>query len=86
MTEKLSGEDRITQKAVDLFYGKIDSLVEKRIEDRKMGLKNNTEDGVDILDLFLQSTTDAYTLGGMVFAFLVAGRKFQPAKDKRSRS
>lgn len=33
------------------------------------------EEGVDLLDLFLQQTTDVYTVGGMVFAFLAAGRK-----------
>ncbi|OAP59732.1 hypothetical protein AYL99_07030 [Fonsecaea erecta] len=74
VTEKLSGEDAITKKAVDLFYKQIDQLIEKRLNLMENGYKPNPDDGVDLLDLFLQSTSDVYTLGGMVFSFLSAGR------------
>jgi hypothetical protein len=75
ITEKLSGEDKISHKAVDLFYGQIDGLIKSRLDRMKNGYKSDPNAGVDLLDLFLQSTTDLYTLGGMVFAFLSAGRK-----------
>jgi len=75
ITERLSGEDKVTKRAVGLFYGQIDALIRKRIEAMNQGYKLDPSAGVDLLDLFLQSTTDVYTLGGMVFAFLVAGRK-----------
>lgn len=75
ITEKLSGEDKISKNAVDLFYGTIDSLITKRFEAMKNGYKPNPDEGVDLLDLFIQTTNDQYTLGGMVFAFLSAGRK-----------
>ncbi|KAI1856704.1 uncharacterized protein JN550_013698 [Neoarthrinium moseri] len=74
ITERLSGEDKITKRAVKLFYEKIDGLVKERIDKLDHGYTRNPEDGVDLLDLFLQSTNDPYSLGGMVFAFLVAGR------------
>ncbi|KAI1630411.1 cytochrome P450 [Exophiala viscosa] len=74
ITEKLSGEDRITKRAVKLFYGQIDGLIKKRLEAMSNGYKPNANAGIDLLDLFLQSTTDPYTLGGMVFSFLSAGR------------
>lgn len=74
--EKLSGENKISQKAVDLFYAKIDGLIKKRLDAMEHGYKPNPEAGVDLLDLFLQSTQDPYTLAGMVFAFLSAGREF----------
>lgn len=77
MTEKLSGEDKISKRAVDLFYRQIDSLVEKRLAEVKHGNKPGPDDGVDLLDLFMQSTSDPYTLSGMVFSFLSAGRKLQ---------
>jgi hypothetical protein len=41
----------------------------------KNGYKPSPDAGVDLLDLFMQSTDDPYTLGGMVFGFLVAGRE-----------
>ncbi|OQV04996.1 hypothetical protein CLAIMM_09800 [Cladophialophora immunda] len=74
ITEKLSGEDVITKKAVNLFYKQIDFLIDKRLDLMKNGYKPDPENGVDLLDLFLQSTTEKYTLGGMVFSFLSAGR------------
>lgn len=76
INEKLSGEDKISQKAVDLFYEQIDGLIGKRIDAMKNGYKSDPDAGVDLLDLFLQSTQDVHTLGGMVFAFLSAGREF----------
>ena len=75
ITEKLSGEDKISKRAVDLFYGKIESLIEKRLEAKEIGYKPNPNAGVDLLDLFLESTNDLYALSGMVLAFLLAGRK-----------
>lgn len=75
MSEKLSGEDKVTKRAVDLFYDKIDYLIEKRLEAMRNGYKPNPDAGVDLLDLFMQSTTDKYTLGGMVYSFLSAGRE-----------
>lgn len=39
------------------------------------GYKPDPDAGVDLLDLFIQSTTDPYKLGGMAFSFLAAGRK-----------
>lgn len=74
--EKLSGEDKISQNAVDLFYEQIDALIQRRLDAIKAGYKPDPDAGVDLLDLFLQSTQDRYTLGGMVFAFLSAGREF----------
>ncbi|KAJ9610624.1 hypothetical protein H2200_005401 [Cladophialophora chaetospira] len=74
ITEKLSGEDQVTKRAVNLFYQQIDFLIEKRLEAIKNGHKPNPDAGVDLLDLFLQSTDDKYTLGGMVYSFLSAGR------------
>jgi hypothetical protein len=70
----ISGEAEISKRAVDLFYGQIDVLIDKRLEKIKQGYK--TPDGsVDLLDLFIEATDDRYTLGGMVFGFLAAGRK-----------
>jgi len=80
ITEKLSGEDRITKRAVKLFYGQIDGLIKKRLEAMSNGYKPNPDVGIDLLDLFLQSTTDPYTLGGMVFSFLSAGRELDVSK------
>ncbi|KIW53737.1 hypothetical protein PV05_09283 [Exophiala xenobiotica] len=74
ITEKLSGEDAVTKRAVDLFYAKIDFLIEKRLDKMKNGYNPNPDAGVDLLDLFMQSTSDKYTLGGMVYSFLSAGR------------
>ncbi|KAJ5201958.1 uncharacterized protein N7498_006621 [Penicillium cinerascens] len=74
ITEKLSGEDKITKRAADLFYSKIDGLINKRLEAMKNGYKLKPDAGVDLLDLFTQSETDPYKLGGMVFSFLSAGR------------
>ncbi|KAH8425110.1 uncharacterized protein LDX57_002859 [Aspergillus melleus] len=74
LNEKLSGEHNISQRAVDLFYEQIDGLIQRRLDAMRQGYKPNPEAGVDLLDLFLQSTQDLYTLGGMVFAFLSAGR------------
>lgn len=75
ITERLSGEDKSTQRAVDLFYAQIDALIAKRFDLIKDGYKPDPEAGVDLLDMFIQSTDDQYRLGGMVFAFLSAGRK-----------
>ncbi|CAG9956541.1 unnamed protein product [Clonostachys rosea f. rosea IK726] len=74
LTEKLSGEDKITDQAVNLFYEQMDALVKKRIDAMASGYKYNPEGGVDLLDLFMQSTNDPYELSGMIFAFLIAGR------------
>jgi hypothetical protein len=60
---------------VDLFYGQIDGLIQKRLDAMGNGYQPKPEAGVDLLDLFMQSTTDPYKLGGMVFSFLSAGRK-----------
>lgn len=79
ITEKLSGEDKLRKRAVDLFYGQIESLIKKRLEAVENGYKPNPDAGVDLLDLFLESTNDLYALSGMVLAFLVAGRKCNPA-------
>lgn len=76
ITEKLSGEDKITKKAVSLFYEQIDDLIKKRLNAMQDGYKPNPDAGVDLLDIFLQTTTDLYKLGGMVFGFLSAGRQF----------
>jgi hypothetical protein len=76
ITEKLSGEDKITKKAVSLFYEQIDDIIKKRLNAMRDGYKPNPDAGVDLLDIFLQTTTDLYKLGGMVFGFLSAGRKF----------
>lgn len=75
ITEKLSGEDKITNKAAEMFYEKVEWIINKRLTAMKEGYKYNPDDGVDILDLFIQSTTDVYRLSGMIFGFLVAGRK-----------
>jgi hypothetical protein len=75
LTEKLSGEDQITKRAVDLFYTQIDGLINKRLDAMAKGYKPKADAGVDLLDLFMQSTTDTYTLGGMIFSFLSAGRE-----------
>jgi hypothetical protein len=61
---------------VGLFYAQIDGLIKKRLGMIKNGYKPSPDAGVDLLDLFMQSTDDPYTLGGMVFGFLVAGREF----------
>lgn len=74
ITETLSGEGKITKQAVELFYGQIDGLIDKRMEAVKHGYKGKDVEGVDLLDLFLQTTQDKYTLGGMIFSFLSAGR------------
>jgi hypothetical protein len=75
ISERLSGEHKITQRATDLFYGKLDGLIKRRLEARKNGSTADPDAGVDLLDLFMQSTNDAYKLGGMAFSFLAAGRK-----------
>lgn len=74
LTEKLSGEDKISQEALNLFYAQIDALVAKRFEMIENGYKPSADAGVDLLDMFMESTHDRYALGGMVFAFLSAGR------------
>ena len=48
----------------------------------KNGYKPNPDAGIDLLDMFIQSTTDVYTLGGMVFAFLSAGREFVSLRNE----
>lgn len=75
ISEKLSGEDKTTRRAASLFYEKIDGLVKKRFDAVKAGYKPDPDAGVDLLDLFMQSETDPWKLGGMVFSFLSAGRK-----------
>lgn len=75
ISERISGENKITQAAADLFYEKIDGLIKKRLTAVEKGYVPDPDAGVDILDLFMQSTTDPYKLGGMVFSFLAAGRK-----------
>ena len=75
ITEWLSGEGEVTRRATDLFYEKIDKIILKRIELVKNGHQPDPDAGVDMLDLFLQSEADPYTLGGMVLSFLLAGRK-----------
>ncbi|ETS79808.1 hypothetical protein PFICI_07337 [Pestalotiopsis fici W106-1] len=74
ITEKLSGEDKTSQRAVNLFYAQIDALIAKRFDLIKNGYEPDPDAGVDLLDMFIQSTNDQYKLGGMVFAFLSAGR------------
>ncbi|EXJ58620.1 hypothetical protein A1O7_06047 [Cladophialophora yegresii CBS 114405] len=74
LTEKLSGEDKTSKRAAALFYAQIDGLIKKRLDMIKNGYKPSPDDGVDLLDLFMQSTDDPHTLGGMVFGILVAGR------------
>lgn len=50
--------------------------MKKRIDAVAAGYEYDPEEGgVDLLDLFMQSTSDPYELGGMVFAFLIAGRE-----------
>ncbi len=75
LTEKLSGEDWVTKRAVNLFYGQIDNIIKKRLDAIEHGYKPDPDAGVYLLDLFMESTKDIYTLGGMVFSFLSAGRK-----------
>ncbi|KAM0550282.1 hypothetical protein ACHAPJ_008952 [Fusarium lateritium] len=72
--EMLSGENKITKKAVRLFYDRIDGFIKKRLDMMKKGYKPSPDAGLDLLDIFIQSTTDVHTLGGMVFTFLSAGR------------
>ncbi|KIW67161.1 hypothetical protein PV04_06433 [Phialophora macrospora] len=74
LTERLSGEDKTSKRAAGLFYAQIDGLIKKRLAMIKNGYKPSPDAGVDLLDLFMQSTNDPYTLGGMVFGILVAGR------------
>lgn len=62
-------------KAVNLFYKQIDGLIQKRLDAMENGYCPNPNAGVDLLDMFIESTTDRYKLGGMVFSFLSAGRK-----------
>ncbi|KAJ5814857.1 hypothetical protein N7474_006634 [Penicillium riverlandense] len=76
ITEKLSGEDKITKRATNLFYSKIDDIINKRLDAMRNGYTPDPDGGVDLLDLFAQSTTDPYKLGGMVFSFLSAGREW----------
>lgn len=65
---------------MDLFYRQIDGLIKKRLEAVKHGYKSDSAAGADLLDLFMESTTDVYTLGGMVFSFLSAGRESTTCK------
>ena len=71
----MSGEGKVTSSAVKLFYDQIDGLIDKRLAAIKKGYKVGSSEGVDLLDLFLQTTDDKYTLGGMIFSFLSAGRE-----------
>ena len=52
ITEKLSGEDKLSKQAVDLFYSKTDGLIKQRLK-MKNGYKLDPDAGVDLLDLFL---------------------------------
>lgn len=79
LTERLSGENKISKRGVDLFYQRIDGLIDKRLRAMTNGYKPNPDAGVDLLDVFLQTTSDTYTLGGMIFSFLSAGRESQSA-------
>lgn len=73
-TEWWNGEGTVTARAVNMFYERIDALIEKRIEMVKNGYKADENKGVDLLALFMRDTTDKYTLGGQLFSFLSAGR------------
>lgn len=76
ITEKWTGQDHITKEAVSLFYAEVDGLIQQRIDEKSRGFnKVDAEGGVDLLELFMQTTNDKYTLGGMCFSFLAAGRK-----------
>lgn len=76
INEKLSGEDKISKNAVDLFYQQIDGIIKKRLDAIKNDTyKPNPDAGVDLLDLFLETSTDPYQLSGMMYGFLAAGRK-----------
>jgi hypothetical protein len=75
LNERLSGDDKVTSAGIASFYGVIDGLIKKRLDAMANGYKPNPDVGVDLLDVFLQLTTDIYTLGGMVFSFLNAGRE-----------
>ena len=74
ITERLSGENKVSARAVKLFYERIDDLIARRLEAKKEKRELSEEDGVDLLELFLQTTQDPYRLAGMIFSFLVAGR------------
>lgn len=50
----------------------------------KNGYTPDPDAGVDLLDLFAQSTTDPYKLSGMVFSFLSAGRELQISRLETS--
>ena len=84
ISEKISGEDKITKRAADLFYEKIDGLIQKRIEAVANGYKPDPDAGVDILDMFMQSETNPWKLGGMVFSFLSAGREYDESNVQNS--
>lgn len=60
---------------MDLFYRQIETLIRRRLKKIENGYEPSLHAGVDLLDLFLESTNDIYRLSGMVFAFLSAGRK-----------
>ncbi|KAM0751316.1 cytochrome P450 [Meredithblackwellia eburnea MCA 4105] len=71
VTEYLSGKKKITDRAISLIYGFLDPIIQRRLETPS---KMEESGKVDLLDLFIQSTTDRYTLGGMCLGFLLAGR------------
>ena len=71
----MTGDHKIASYGMNCFYSMIDGLIQQRIDAYKEGYQPNPDDGVDLLDLFMQSTQDRYKLSGMVFSFLNAGRE-----------
>jgi hypothetical protein len=51
----------------------MDDIVERRLQ-KSAEEKESEPKGVDLLDLFTESTRDKYTLSGMCVNFLLAGR------------
>jgi len=75
-TERLSGKDKLTGRAVDLIYGYMNEIIEERLQQKSPEDKQDHEGKgqVDLLDLFMQSTRDKDDLAGMCVNFLLAGR------------
>ena len=76
ITEKLSGEDKVTSRAVNLFYEQVDRLIRNRLDAKARNQELEPSEGVDLLELFLQTTDDPFQLSGMVFTFLSAAREY----------
>jgi hypothetical protein len=53
----------------------MDDIVERRLR-KHAGDDTSETRGVDLLDLFMESTHDKYTLSGMCVNFLLAGREY----------